>query len=161
MERNINISLVAVDKEGLKRNFIKDSELAFISSTKISEDVLKKVIKLSPKNFDSSKEFERGKRNKQKKIKNYNFLISSKFEKVKKKITKTIYKTFLDRTLDSEIDEHDGVCTDLAYLLSYIEVIESDHSKENLFLWIEREDGSELFSKKAKEKDEDDDEDKL
>ena len=165
MEKFISVSLIAIDEKGFTRKFIKDREVSILDSVVFKREIAEKIMKFAQKNFDRSKEFERGEncRNKDKTTRNYCFLQKHKIEKVKKKAVKLLFE--LLRSQEEAKNEDDEELIALSTMISYIDIIQQ--SKEKLYLEVENTDGTDLFeiskskSKENKEKDNEDDDDLL
>lgn len=136
MEKNITIVLVAIDEKAMKRKFIRDKDLTILDSVDIEKDDLLKVLKFNHKFFDVSKEFEYSSNHKSDDAKHYCFLRPQKFEKIKKKITKSIYQSLLINVSDDNTEEIEGTAlSSFGHLSTFIDIVLN--SKDSVYIWVD------------------------
>ena len=144
----INVSLVTIDEKAMKRKFIRDSEIIIFDMLEFYKSDLEQVLKFNHKYFDASKEFEyrSERRSDDKDHKHYCLLRLEKFEKIKKKITKMIYKSILAKSDESSDSNSDELPVKLTSLSVFIDM--AINSKDPLYIWFEDESGEILVKDK-------------
>ena len=133
----ISVSLVTIDEKAMKRKFIRDNETIIFDMIEFDKNDLEQVLKFNHKYFDVSKEFEykSERRSDDKDNKHYCLLRREKFEKIKKKITKMIYKSILNKSNGDSDSNSDDVQIKLISLSAFIDM--AMNSKDPLYIWFE------------------------